>query len=213
MGLTRDLGQRIELVSMDAHFFNITIALYWQDSDAGPVFVIHSYSQKEGASHRIEFIGRAMATLGGLERVGNDPSKLRFPCPAGHLLACRRVFLEACKLSPSQPVEVRPLAILDKKSNQTITVISQGNGVYALTADGEGPEKASRISAVANGLQKLGQMQNPEPGGDRVAFACGYPHDALVGLLLVRALNVRAILREQEIAASRGVLSAPSAQK
>src|SRR5262249_12469100 len=100
-----------------------------------------------------------------------------------------------------------------KKSNQTIKVLSQGKGVYSLTADGAGPEKDSRISAVANGLQKLAQMQSLEPGGDRVAFACGYSHDALVGLLLGRALNVRAVLREQELAASRGVLSAPSAQK
>jgi hypothetical protein len=46
-----------------------------------------------------------------------------------------------------------------------------------------------------------------------VAFGCKQTHDSLVGLLLVRALNVRAVLREQEMTASRGVLSAPSAQK
>ena len=121
--------------------------------------------------------------------------------------------MEACKLDPSQPVEHRPLQILDKKSNRTITVTSQGNGLYRLAADGEELDKASRIGAVANGLMKLGQMQVEGSGGDSVAFACGQSHDFLVGLLLVRALNVRAVLREQEMVASRGVLSAPSAQK
>ena len=154
-----------------------------------------------------------MALLGGLELVPGESLKLRFPCRAEHPFACRRVFLEACKLDPSQPIEPRPLQILDKKSNRTITVTSQSNGVYLLAAGGEELDKASRIGAVTNGLMKLGQMQVGVSGGDSVAFACGQAHDFLVGLLLVRALNVRAILREQEMAASRGVLSAPSAQK
>ncbi len=45
-----------------------------------------------------------------------------------------------------------------------------------------------------------------------VKFGCGTPHDALMGLLLYRALNARAALRETEMMASRGVLAAPSAQ-
>jgi hypothetical protein len=213
MALTADLGRRIELVSMDLHFHDISIALYLQEAGEGPVFLVHSYSVKEGTRQRIEFVVRAMTVLGGLEPMAEETRKLRFSCRAGHLLACRRVFLEACKLDPTQPVGVRPLWILDKKTSRTITVTGEGQGVYVLTADGEKPEKESRIAAVANGLLKLGQMQTRESASDRVAFACGQPHDALVGLLLIRALNVRAVLREQEMAASRGVLSAPSAQK
>jgi hypothetical protein len=45
-----------------------------------------------------------------------------------------------------------------------------------------------------------------------VAFPCGAEHDALIGLLLVRAQNLRAVLREEEMQSTRGVLSAPSAQ-
>jgi hypothetical protein len=213
MGETVELGRRIELVPMDPHFHNISIALYRQETVDGPVFLVHSYSKREGARQRVEFVARAMSLLGGLEPVPGETRKLRFPCRVEHGFACRRVFLEACKLDPSQPVEPRPLHILDKKSNRTITVRSQGNGVYLLAADGEELDKASRIEAVANGLLKLGQMQVGVSGGDSVAFGCGQAHDVLVGLLLVRALNVRAVLREQEMTASRGVLSAPSAQK
>jgi hypothetical protein len=213
MGLTKDLGHRVELVSMDPHFHNITVALYQQQTTEGPEFLVHSYSVKEGTARRIAFIGQAMAVLGGMELAGGQAGQIRFPCGSAHPLACRRVFLEACKLDPAQPVDVRPLWILDKKSNRTITVTSQGQGVYHLTADGEETERANRIAAVANGLLKLGQMETQPSVNDRVAFACGQPHDALVGLLLIRALNVRAVLREQEMAASRGILSAPSAQK
>ena len=214
MGETIDLGRRIELVPMDPHFHNISIALYRQEAGDGPVFQVHSYSNREGTRQRVEFVARAMARSGwpGASRLERR-RKLRFPCRAEHPFACRRVFLEACKLDPSQPVEPRPLQILDKKSNRTMTVGSQGHGVYLLAADGEELDKASRIEAVANGLLKLGQMQVGVSGGDSVTFGCGQAHDALVGLLLVRALNVRAVLREQEMTASRGVLSAPSAQK
>jgi hypothetical protein len=213
MGETLDLGRRIELVPMDTHFHNISIALYRREAGDGPVFQVHSYSSREGTRQRVEFIARAMAVLGGLEPVVGETRRLRFPCRATHPFACRRVFLEACKLDPGLPLEPRPLQILDKKSNRTITVIGQGLGVYRLVADGEEVDKASRVAAVANGLLKLGQMQVSGSEGDSVTFDCGQAHDALIGLLLVRALNVRAILREQEMTASRGVLSAPSAQK
>lgn len=213
MSLTTDLGRRIELVSMDPHFHNISIALYRQEDSKGTVFLVHSYSGKEGTPRRVEFVAQAMAVLGGMEPVAREPKKLRFPCHVDHQLACRRVFLEAGKLDPNVPFEARPLNLLDKKSNRTITLAYQGKGIYHLSADGAEEEKANRISAVAGGLIKLGQMQMVEPASNRVAFSCGQAHDALVGLLLIRALNVRAILRELEMAASRGILSAPSAQK
>ena len=131
MGETIDLGRRIELVPMDPHFHNISIALYRQETGDGPVFLVHSYSKREGTQQRVEFVARAMAVLGGLEPVLGETRKLRFPCRAEHAFACRRVFLEACKLDPSQPFEVRPLQILDKKSNRTVTVTSQGRSLPA----------------------------------------------------------------------------------
>ena len=44
MGRTVDIGRRIELVSMDPHFHNISIGLYRQSRPAGPEFLIHTYS-------------------------------------------------------------------------------------------------------------------------------------------------------------------------
>ena len=70
-----------------------------------------------------------------------------------------------------------------------------------------------RVNRLANGLRKLGEMTAVPDHPDQLAFPCGQSHDELVGLLLPRALNVRAILREEEEASTRGLLVAPSQQK
>lgn len=209
MGETLDLGRRIEIVPMDVRFHDITVALNCQLHNEAPTFVVHTYSRIEGFKDRIASIVNAMQVLGGMELTSDG--RLQFSCKEGHELACRRVFLEACKFSSNEPIEPRPLSILDKKSGLNITIASAGAGVYDVGADGDAKGKERRISAIAGGLIKLGQMVDEKV--DRISFACGQPHDALVGLLLVRAPNVRAIMREQETASSRGVLSAPSQQE
>ena len=251
-----DIGRRIELVPLDPHFHDITLALYRQQREGKPVFLVHTYSRIEGAQERVQSIVQAMKTLGGMQETPDGT--LCFHCGAGHEMACKRVFLEACKLpyvesggdrpeietgrdrssgSPdpergdNQPevktgrsrrpetietgrslLQPRPLQTLDKKSRLTITVDSIGKGVYRVSADGEGRGAARRIAAIASGLMKLGEMERVGDSSDTVAFACGHSHDALVGLLLVRAPNVRVALREAEMDAARGVLSAPSQQ-
>ena len=210
MGQIVDIGKRIELVPMDPHFHDITIALYQQGQDESPLFLVHTYSQMEGAQGRIQFAIETMTRLGNL--VEDTNRLLRFPCEAAHQLACRRAFLESCKLSLNDSAEPRPLQILDKKSRLNITATSLGDGIYQVGADGEGRRADRRISAIAGGLMKLGEMEEVDGTLDKVAFPCGHSHDALLGLLLVRAPNVRAIVREQEMAASRGVLAAPSQQ-
>lgn len=212
-----DIGRRIELIPIDPHFHDITIGLYRQqiaDTPTGtdsPVFLVHTYSHITGATERIQEIVQAMQILGGMRKT--DDGLLYFPCKHPHEFACRRVFLEACKLTSSTPAEPRPLNILDRKSQLTITVDSTGNGTYQVRANGEGRGATRRISAIAGGLMKLGEMESgATDNSDTVRFACGHSHDALVGLLLIRAPNVRVVLREEEMGAARGVLSAPSQQ-
>lgn len=212
-----DIGRRIELIPIDPHFHDITIGLYQQQSvnaitgKETPFFFVHTYSHIAGAAERIENVRQAMQTLGGMLKT--PEGLLYFPCGSAHQFGCRRVFLEACKLASHTDAEPRPLNILDKKSRLTITVDSIGDGIYRVTADGEGRGAARRISAIAGGLIKLGEMESVETdGGDTVAFDCAHTHDALVGLLLTRAPNVRITLREEEMSATRGVLSAPSQQ-
>ena len=212
-----DIGRRIELVPIDPHFHDITIGLYRQQAvnaingEETPLFLVHTYSHITGASERIENVRQAMQTLGGM--LQTPEGLLYFPCGDAHQAACRRVFLEACKLAPGDKIEPRPLQTLDKKSRLAITVNSTGDGVYTVTADGDGRGAARRVAVIAGGLMKLGEMEDLEADNrDTVAFGCAHAHDVLVGLLLVRAPNVRVALREDEMSATRGVLSAPSQQ-
>src|SRR5215831_10007629 len=148
MALTSDIGQRIELVPMDPHGGNISIALYRQVHPEGSQFLVHTYNRSDSARRRLEFVARAMCVLGGLEGSSEDLLRLWFSCHHDHRMAVRRIFLEACKLDSLDKVESRSLAIFDKKSNRTITVTGIGRGTYRLSADGDEEGKASRIGAV-----------------------------------------------------------------
>ena len=210
MGLTLDLGERVELVPMDPHCQDITVALYRQDGGQQPEYLVHSYSRLEGVRERVEFLARALEKLAGAERTD---VRLRFSCGSAHQAGAKRGFLEACKLPSTAALEPRPLRALDKRSGRNIAVASLGAGVYQVTGDGPEEDKSKRVEAIAAGFRKLAEMSPVEGSADRVAFPCGQIHDALVGLLLVRTLNLRAVLREEEAAASRGQLAAPSQQK
>ena len=208
MGRTRDIGSRIELVSMDPHFQDISIGLYEQGNGL-PAYLVHTYSDKRGAADRVRSLVRVMKAFGGLESDRNG--LLRFPCGDRHELAIKRVFLDGCKVSPHSEVDAHPLRIRDKRSGCDVTAVSMGQGEYELRIEGNPKSGPRRVTAIARGLARLGEMQTDERHTNKVFFACGHPHDALVGLLLIRAPNVRAAMREAESMAARGVLSAPSA--
>jgi hypothetical protein len=208
------LGRRIELQSMDPHFHDITIGLYEQTPEPGLVsFLAHSYSGLDGVEGRLQRIIDAMLVIGGMSRHGNDGRRLRHACGQAHRFATRRLFTEACKLKPGAAPETRPLAVADKTTGRNIKIVRADGGTYLVTADGLDEGRAQRIGAIGRGLSRLAQMELIGEDAARVRFACGQAHDALVGLLLPRALNLRAAMREQEEAMSRGMLVAPSAQK
>ena len=209
-----DIGTRVELVPMDGHFHDITLALYRQPTAAGPAFLVHTYSALDGAEGRLQDIRSLMTTLGGLQPSAEAPGLLAFPCGEEHGLAVRRLFLEACKIGSTDGAAPPPLSTVDRKSGLAIAAAPLGEGQYRVEAVGEADEsdRSRRVGVIVNGLMKLGEMRRVEGAGDCVGFDCGHPHDELVGLLLVRAPNVRAIVREQEALAARGVLAAPSQQ-
>ena len=215
MGRLLELGERMELVSMDPHFHDISISLYRETGEGGGSgYLAHSYSGKDGVAERLGFVMRAMATMGGMVPAPGQPGRLAFACGKEHRAAVKRLFLEACKKAPGSEVAALPMSIYDKKNDFTIDATATGSGGYRLAvAGGEGDDKvARRVDGVTRGLIKLAEMEpGAEPG--EAHFACGTTHDELVGLLLGRALNVRAAMREAEAAAARGVLAAPSAQQ
>ncbi len=213
MGEVRQLGRRIELISIDPHFHDISIGLYERaDPAGGASYLAHTYSRVAGTDGRMADLVGAMVTLGGMEPVAGEPGVVRFPCGTGHRTAVKRIFVEAGKLADVASAEGLVPRVEDKKFELAVSVTNEGGGRYRIVAEGENERKAMRIRAIAGGLRRLAELDEVEGAEDQVAFPCGGDHDVLMALLLPRALNVRAAMREQEDALLRGVLAAPSAQ-
>jgi hypothetical protein len=196
---------------MDARFEDISVGLYVRDGDGGPVGTVHSYSARPGTPVRLAAIAQTMRELGGLGAGGDV--EVRFPCGTWHHAAAKRLFIEGCKHDPATPAQASPLEAIDARSGQRIEVVHRGEGSYEVLADGATGEVPSRAPAIARAMAKLAELGMPDDAATVVTFPCGERHDELVGLLLVRAQNLRQLLREEELQASRGVLAAPSAQE
>ena len=68
----------------------------------------------------------------------------------------------------------------------------------------------SRWVFVIPGLAEQAASGDP---ATHIAFGCGLDHDLMVGMLMFRAQNVRALMQEEAQASARGSLAAPSQQK
>ena len=215
MGKTLDLGRRIELLPSDKHCGDISLGLYKCDVDQVAHFLVHTYSAEQGTTQRVAFIMEAMVVILGMEVTsapGTQSGWLHFPCGASHERALKRAFLDLCKLETKAPLEPKPLTAFDKKANGTLTAAPLGGGVYQIDAESGSETGPRRAAAVARGFAKLCEM-DPIEGSNQIVFPCKSSHDHLISMLMFRAQNVRASIQEQEMSASRGVLSSPSQQK
>jgi hypothetical protein len=212
MRRTLELGQRVELQSMDPHCHDISLGLYHQESEGGSVYVIHTYSSHPDGGLRIEAICRGLIEVAGMLVVSRDPQLLAFPCGQRHEKAVRRSFLELCKLSNSEIGGFLPLVRPDKKAECDLTVEVNGPGRYRITAAEDGEKGKRRCQAVARGFSKLCEMDVSASDLSMVSFDCGHEHDRLMGALFFRAQNVRSAFKEDELASSRGTLAAPGNQ-
>ena len=213
MGKTRDLGRRIELHSMDVHCHDISLGLYCRDVDGVPHFLVHTYSDVDGAAQRVSFLRQALMVMIGLEESSQTPGWLRFSCGTIHERALKRAFLDLCKLETGAPLAAKPLPAFDKKADEDLTAASLGKGIYRMESP-EGSEKgAKRAAALTRGFLKVCEMQEVDGETNQVVFPCAAVHDELIGMLMFRAQNVRATMSEEESAAAKGVLSGPSQQK
>jgi hypothetical protein len=197
---------------MDPHFHDVSVGLYRKETDDGPVAVVHSYSSKPGTKERVALIVEALRVLGGLEAVVGDPDRaLRLPCRQWHNAALKRLFLDCFRLDLPSELAPRPLAAPDTRSAQTITLVPVGGGAYRVDSIGATDQEPTRAPAITRALVRLVALE--ERDQTTVAFPCGHDHHELMGLMLVRAQNLRAALREEELTAARGVMTAPSAQE
>lgn len=213
MGKTLNLGRRLELHALDSHCDNISLAIYCRDVDGVPLVKVHTYSGEADAPRRVAFLTEALVTMAGLVPSTQDPEWLCFPCGTMHERALKRVFLDLCKLETGSSLSPKPLTAFDKKADGNLTVNPRGEGLYEMTA-AEGLAKGPRrADALTRGFTKLCEMEGVEDHSGQARFPCRTNHDGLMGLLMFRAQNVRQAMQEEELNASRGMLTSPGKQE
>lgn len=217
MGKTLELGRRIELQPMDKCCHDISLGLYRRVEDGVPQFLVHTYSADGSAPERVAFLTRALTVMLSMEEAtkSSEPEGvwLRFSCKSIHERALKRAFLDLCKLESNAPLELKPLIAFDKKANGHLTAVSLGGGLYQMKSVEETDAGLRRAAALARGFAKLCEMDSIEGEKNQVLFSCKTSHDAIMGTLMFRAQNVRAMMQEEEMTVSRGVLAAPSQQE
>mgnify|MGYP001253113896 CR=1 FL=1 len=210
---TLELGRRIELYSMDQHCHNISLALYCRQIGQAQHVLVHTYSLVDGARQRVNDVTNALMVRTGLELVNDGEGWLRFPCDGFHQRALTRTFLDVCKFVLDDGLEAEPLKRIDKKAGCHLIAKNLGQGVYRFDAEESSEAGQKRAEAMTRGFVKLCGMEPIAGHGNQAAFSCGVSHDNLIGSLMFRAQNLRAVMREEAMNASRGVLSSPSQQE
>ena len=210
---TLELGRRIELYSRDPNCHDISVALYRRKVGQSQYVLVHTYSLVDGAKQRVNDIPNALITRTGLELVNDGEGWLRFPCDGFHQRALTRTFLDVCKLVLDDGVEAEPLKRIDKKAGCHLIATDLGQGVYRFDAEESSEAVQKRAEAMTRGFVKLCEMEPIAGHENQAAFSCGVSHDNLIGSLMFRAQNLRAVMREEAMNASRGILSSPSQQE
>ena len=184
------LGRCLELVSMDPHFHDVTVGLYY----TGNVTTVWSFSRVPGIEGRIEQIRDRLVALGGLIPVEGTHDKAVFPSESIFEKPLRFLFTETVEKDPSIAPPDGPITSPDTKSRLTFTVTgsqSDDKYVYTVTAEGEAPRPQSRIRAVVGGYMRYGECERVTP--DSFVFPDNVRHDEMARVLLPFARNVSAI--------------------
>ena len=183
-------GRCVELVSMDPHFHDITVGLYFK----GDIGTVWTFSRKPGVEERIRQIRDRLFHLGGLEPVEGTHDQARTPCGVVHRRPTKFLVRQAVEKDPNTPVPEGKFTIKDLRSPLMLGFESSevdGRWVYRATAEGEAPNVDARLRAITAGLIRYGELEKVDDDG--VSCPCGYRHDGLARLAMPLARNVGAV--------------------
>ena len=197
-------GQCLELVSMDAHFHNVTIGLYVKDGTC----TVWSFSRRKGLEGRIERIRDQMVTLGGMEPVAGTHDQFRSPCGQVHVRPVKFLLSQAVGKAPDFSPPSGEMRIRDTKSKLELITTGNDTGhgyVYEITAEGEAPNIPARLRMVVAGFVRYGEMD--KVSDFEVAFPCRQMHDGLMRILIPYSRNISAVESMMEEEAMRGQMT------
>tara|TARA_B100000686_G_C16625585_1_gene881683 strand:+ start:533 stop:1180 length:648 start_codon:yes stop_codon:yes gene_type:complete len=184
-----ELGNCIELVSIDPHFHNISVGLFRK----GNLLTIFSFSNKESIDKRIKVIRDRCCLLGDLSPVENTNNQMLLETNINLDKPIKFMFTEAVEknheISPNAPIESP-----DTKTNLIFRITSDtSNNItnYIVSVKGENERNEMRIRAVVGGFIKYGGCERVN--FNKFKFSDGKNYNKFVKLLLPYARNVSAV--------------------
>ena len=199
-----EIGECLELVSMDPHFKSVTVGLYFKEG----VCTVWSFSRAEGIERRLSQIRDQMVRLGGVLPLEGSHNQLIFPCGVVHMRPVKFLLTQAVNKAPDFSHPEGSMTIKDSKSNLMLTVSggrTDDGFAYQVTGEGDVKNPALRLRMVVAGFMRYGEME--KVGDTEVAFSCGWQHDELVRLLMPYSRNISAVESMLDAEAVRGQMT------
>ena len=197
-------GHCLELIPMDSHFHDISVALFVKDG----ICTVWTFSRREGVAERMEHIRNQMVTLGGMEPVEGTHDRFRPPCGQLHRRPVKFLLTQAVGKAPDYSAPTGEMRIRDTKSKLELITTGRKDGeryVYEIGAEGEAPNVPMRLRMVVAGFLRYGEMD--KISDTEVAFPCGQRHDELMRILLPYSRNISAVEGMMEAEAMRGQMT------
>ena len=200
----RRYGRCLELVPMDPHFHDVSVALHVKDGTC----TVWTFSDRPGVVDRLRRIRDQMVALGGLEPVADTYNQARFLCDDPHVRPLRFLLSQVVGKAPDYAPPEGEMSIKDTKSKLMLKVAGRPDGerwVYQVAGEGEADNAPMRLRMVVAGFLRYGEMD--KVSDTEVVFPCGQRHDELVRLLLPYSRNISAVEGMIEAEALRGQMT------
>ena len=191
----KELGNCIELVSIDPHFHNISVGLFIKKG----VLTVYTFSTVDGVDARIEKIRDRCVLLGDVEAVEGTTNQLRLPSDLQLDRALRFMFIAAVEKDPNVELPAGRITAPDTKTKLTFVVKGAEHDdqyVYTVSAEGEAERASMRIRAAVGGFIRYAGCTRVDK--DKFAFPDGRRYDKFARLILPLARNISAVEAQLE---------------
>jgi|TARA_B100001971_G_C18223776_1_gene558937 hypothetical protein len=186
----KELGNCIELVSIDPHFHEVSTGLFRK----GNILTIWSYSKTQGIEKRIEQIRDRCCRLGDLSPIPNRHDQMRLATSINLDLPLRFMFSSAVEKPPDGLIPTGEITSPDTKTKLIFKISGEKMAqeiVYAVSVEGVHERSEMRIRAVVGGFIKYGGCERVAP--NKFKFTDGGEYNKFVRLLLPYARNISAV--------------------
>tara|TARA_B100001750_G_C15491644_1_gene591640 strand:- start:1426 stop:2073 length:648 start_codon:yes stop_codon:yes gene_type:complete len=191
-----ELGNCIELVAIDPHFYDVSIGLFRKEN----ILTVWSYSNRDNINDRLRVIRDRCCLLADLYPIKETYDQMTIKTMLDMDRPIKFMFSEAVE-KISDITKNNEIQSKDTKTNLIFNISQEKinhETIYKVSTIGENERASMRIRAVVGGFIKYGGCERVE--FNKFKFSDGQEYNKFVKLLLPYARNISAI--ENMISAS-----------